>query len=92
MIAWMLDNSSRCKKEVSTDLSAPPEPFHAIPTKRHTAQLLKALCDVEVDQRRHFVKAHVVPLCIALSILLFHLRYFVFVVVYFRRQLFSPVC
>ena len=28
----------------NTDLPAPPKPFHAVPTKRHSAKLLKAFC------------------------------------------------
>lgn len=62
------------REKVPTYLPAPPESFHSVPTKRHPAQLLKALSDVEVDQRRHFIEAHVMPLCISLGILLFHLR------------------
>ena len=64
----------------STNLSAPPQPLHAIPAQGHPAQLLKALRDVEVHKRGHFVEPHVVPLCVPLSIFLLHLRINLFLV------------
>ena len=68
--------AAEVRDKVSTDLPAPPEPFHSVPAKRHPAKLLKALCDVEVDQGRHFIESHVMTLCISFSILLFHLIIF----------------
>ena len=76
----------------STNLSTPPQPLHAIPAQGHPAQLLKALRDVEVHKRGHFVEPHVVPLCVPLSILLLHLSA-EYVVLRFELNFSSlPVC
>ena len=76
----------------STNLSAPPQPLHAIPAQGHPAQLLKALRDVEVHKRGHFVEPHVVPLCVPLSIFLLHLGADYYVLC-FELNFFSlPVC